>query len=84
MRSYSRRRLASVVPGEGHIGRQLATSRGSMELIWEQEAAGSNPAIPTACGSNVLPVLCEPFRQAALAPTREQVKQRAALHVHER
>jgi hypothetical protein len=45
--SYVKRRPASVVPGEGHIGRRLATSGGWVELIWEQEAAGSNPAIPT-------------------------------------
>jgi hypothetical protein len=46
--SYVRQCGASVVPGEGHTGRRRATSGGWVELIWEQEAAGSNPAIPTA------------------------------------
>src|SRR5262249_32115771 len=31
----------------GTPGRHCATSGGWLELIWEQEAAGSNPAIPT-------------------------------------
>jgi len=45
--SYVRRRPASVVPGEGHTRRLLATTGDGISLIWEQEAAGSNPAIPT-------------------------------------
>ena len=38
---------SGIVPGERHIGRCPATSGDRMKLIWEQEAAGSNPAIPT-------------------------------------
>jgi len=38
---------ASIAPGERHAGRHWATSGDRMTLIWEQEAAGSNPAIPT-------------------------------------
>jgi hypothetical protein len=33
---------------ERHAGRHHATPSYWVELIWEQEAAGSNPAIPTA------------------------------------
>ena len=44
---HANRRLTSVVPGERHTGQPLATSGGWRELIWEQEVAGSNPAIPT-------------------------------------
>jgi hypothetical protein len=40
-------RPAIVVAGDGHIGLRKATSGGLRELIWEQEAAGSKPAIPT-------------------------------------
>jgi hypothetical protein len=36
-----------ITPGEPHIRRHGATSGDGAELIWEQEAAGSNPAIPT-------------------------------------
>ncbi len=43
---------ANIAAGQGrHIGRRWATSGGWVELLWEQEAAGSNPAIPTAVGS---------------------------------
>jgi hypothetical protein len=45
--SYIRRRQANVVLGEGYARRCQATSGGWVGLIWEQEAAGSNPAIPT-------------------------------------
>ena len=44
---HANRGLASVVPDERHTGRHGATSGGWVELIWEQEAAGSNPATPT-------------------------------------
>ena len=47
-RSGLRLRLATVTAGRHHVGRREATSGGSRELIWEQDAAGSNPAIPTA------------------------------------
>ena len=43
----ARRRPATIDPGERHIGPREATSGDRLELIWEQEAAGSNPAIPT-------------------------------------
>ena len=52
--SRVRQRQAIVVAGERHAGRRRATWGGWVELIWEQEAAGSNPAIPTRselCGS---------------------------------
>ena len=41
---------------DAHAGRHQAMSSVRMKLIWEQEAAGSNPAIPTDCKdfSNVL------------------------------
>jgi len=42
------RRLASVFPARRHVGRSRAISGDAAGLIWEQEAAGSNPAIPTA------------------------------------
>ena len=45
--SYVRRRQTNVVLGEGYARRCQATSGGWVGLIWEQEAAGSNPAIPT-------------------------------------
>ena len=41
-----RRRLANVVPGRWCFGRHRATPGDGLVLIWEQEAAGSNPAIP--------------------------------------
>lgn len=47
----SRATLGDVQPAlpqvKAHIGRHEATSGGEVDLIWEQEAAGSNPAIPT-------------------------------------
>jgi len=46
--SHVRRCQASVVPGERHARRCRASSGVWLVLIWEQEAAGSNPAIPTA------------------------------------
>jgi len=46
---------AIIAPGERYTGRRRAMSGGRLELIWEQEAAGSNPAIPTRF-SNVLSV----------------------------
>jgi hypothetical protein len=48
MRSGIRLRLASTPGGSSHVGQHLATSSVRLELIWEQEVAGSNPAIPTA------------------------------------
>jgi hypothetical protein len=45
--SHIRRRQANVGAGERPTGRHRATSSDWRELIWEQEAAGSNPAIPT-------------------------------------
>ena len=44
---HVRRRPASIVLGKRHAGRRQATSGDWVELIWEQEAAGSIPAIPT-------------------------------------
>jgi hypothetical protein len=41
------RRPATITPGGWHAGRHRATSGDWAGLIWEQEAAGSNPAIPT-------------------------------------
>jgi hypothetical protein len=35
-----------VIAGRWPVGLSQATSGGRLELIWEQEAAGSNPAIP--------------------------------------
>jgi hypothetical protein len=35
------RRLAIIAPGERHAGRHGATSGDWVELIWEQDAAGS-------------------------------------------
>ncbi len=45
--AHARRRSAAVVTGERHAGRHPALSGDPRNLIWEQEAAGSNPAIPT-------------------------------------
>jgi hypothetical protein len=45
--SFVRRRPASAVRGECHARRHRAASGNGRELIWELEAAGSNPAIPT-------------------------------------
>ena len=39
--------MAIVAAGRWHIGLRQATSGDRRKLIWEQEAAGSNPAIPT-------------------------------------
>jgi hypothetical protein len=56
-----------------------------MELIWEQEAAGSNPAIPTGSGyspnleSIALKVLREPFVPGW---TSADVAKRCPLLVH--
>jgi hypothetical protein len=36
-----------MIPGERHNGRHEATPGDRLELIWEQEAPGSNPGIPT-------------------------------------
>ena len=44
---HVRRRPASVVAGERHARRRRTTWGGWRELIWDQEVAGSNPAIPT-------------------------------------
>ena len=44
---HVRRRAACIVSDGPDIERHGATSSARMELIWEQEAAGSNPAIPT-------------------------------------
>ena len=44
---HAGRRPASIAPGKRHTGRHGAPSGDWVELIWEQEAAGSNPAIPT-------------------------------------
>jgi hypothetical protein len=46
-RSGVGRRLASNAAGSRNAGQHPAISSVRMELIWEQEAAGSNPAIPT-------------------------------------
>jgi hypothetical protein len=43
----TRRRPATITPDERHAGRRRATSGDWAGLIWEQEVAGSNPAIPT-------------------------------------
>lgn len=48
--SHVRRCPATIAAGEGHTGRREATPGGRRELIWEQEAAGSNPAIPRGSG----------------------------------
>ena len=77
-----RRRPATITPGERHIGRRRATSGDWVELIWEQEAAGSNPAIPTifriCCplvGAILVASYCRPMsagvaqRRRTLAPT---------------
>jgi hypothetical protein len=47
MPRHARQHLANVAAGQRHIQPRSATSSGRMELIWEQEVAGSNPAIPT-------------------------------------
>jgi hypothetical protein len=39
--------LAIVIARQDHTGRHRAMSGDPSDLIWEQEAAGSNPAIPT-------------------------------------
>jgi hypothetical protein len=44
---YVRRHPACVAAVQRHIGRRQPTFGYRLELIWEQEAAGSNPAIPT-------------------------------------
>jgi hypothetical protein len=46
-RSGVRLRLATITAGGCHVGQHPATSSVRIELIWEQEAAGSNPAIST-------------------------------------
>jgi hypothetical protein len=54
--SHVRRCQAIVVAGDGLPGRHRATAGDRKGLIWEQEAAGSNPAIPTRserCGSRI-------------------------------
>jgi hypothetical protein len=51
--SHLRRRQADVVPVERYAGRHQATAGDWMELIWEQEVAGSNPVIQT--GSSCFP-----------------------------
>ena len=43
-----------VAAVQRHIGRHQATSGDRVELIWEQEAAGSNPAIPTKPNTQVV------------------------------
>jgi hypothetical protein len=62
------RRPATITPGERHIGRHRATSGDWAELIWEQEVAGSNPAIPTifrichlSVGANLVASWCRPM-----------------------
>jgi hypothetical protein len=75
------RRPATVTPGERHVGRHQATSGDGAGLIWEQEVAGSNPAIPTIfrishlMGANLVASYCRSIsasvaqRLRTLAPT---------------
>ena len=76
------RRPATIAPGERHTGRHRATSGDWAELLWEQEVAGSNPAIPTifriCCllvGVNLVASYCRSTsvgvaqRRRTLAPT---------------
>jgi hypothetical protein len=53
--SHIRRRRANVGAGERPVRRRRATSSDGRELIWEQEAASSNLAIPTR--SEYMPIL---------------------------
>jgi hypothetical protein len=62
------RRPATITPGEPHIRRHRATSGDWAQLIWEQEVAGSNPAIPTIfricylwVGANPVASCCRPM-----------------------
>ena len=53
---HVRRRPASIVLGKRHAGRRQATSGDWVELIWEQEAAGSKSRHPDqTCRSQGLP-----------------------------
>src|SRR5262249_575 len=45
--SHVQRWLAIILAAQRHTKRHQATSADYLVLIWEQEAAGSNPAIPT-------------------------------------
>jgi hypothetical protein len=45
-------RASAATAARCHAGRHQATSGGWVDLIWEQEAAGSNPAIPTDISRN--------------------------------
>jgi len=45
--SNTRRQRAVIVAAHTYAGQHLAPTGDPTDLIWEQEAAGSNPAIPT-------------------------------------
>jgi hypothetical protein len=58
------------MPGERDNGRHEATPGDRLELIWEQEAAGSNPAIPTAFFEYALGHLSQGWQSASVASRR--------------
>jgi len=64
---------AIVIAGERHSRRRRATCGDWRELTWEQEAAGSNPAIPTQFFECVV----SPCEQEA---TRRQLSPDAGRH----
>jgi hypothetical protein len=72
---------ATVIAGKRYAGRRWARCSVWMVLIWEQEAAGSNPAIPT---DRFFECVVSPCKQAA---TRRQLSPdvgrggRVAVHV---
>jgi hypothetical protein len=51
--AYVRPRSATIIASERHMGRCPAASSDRPGLLWEQEAAGSNPATPTVAISTV-------------------------------
>ena len=64
------RRPACIAPGGRHTERHGAASGDRLELIWEQEAAGSNPAIPTAFSEYAIDRLSQGRQSASVTSRR--------------